>query len=141
MLAKPRRSKSIPGEKRHFNSNGSSPASIFPRPLQPKLVIENAQIKDAGDYRVLIKNKGGEIYSETVQLVLQQVPIQTKVEDGQITLSAKPSPAQRYAIETSSDLAKLESVKTRYAKTKPIEFKLGIGRAAPAQFFRICLYE
>ena len=132
-----------PGGKAPFQFQWQFTSINIPKASSPKLVIENAQIKDAGDYRVLIKNKGGEIYSETVQLVVQPVPvpIQTKVEDGQITLSAKLSPAQRYTIETSSDLAKWESIKTGYANTKPIEFKLGTGRAAPGQFFRIRLFE
>ncbi len=44
-LAKPRRSKSIPGEKRHYNSNGSSPASIFPRPLHPSWSSKMPRLK------------------------------------------------------------------------------------------------
>ncbi len=132
-----------PGSKAPFQFQWQFTNFNIPEETKPELVLENVQMKDAGAYRVLLKNKGGELYSETVTLKVKPVPvpIQTKVEDGQITFSAKLSPAQRYAIEASSDLAKWRAVRVGYASNEPIQYNLGIGKAAPARFFRIRLLE
>ena len=132
-----------PGSKAPFQFQWQFTKFNIPAETKPKLVLENVQMKDAGTYRVLVKNKGGEIFSETVTLTVKPVPvpIQTKVEDGQITLSAKLSPAQRYAIEASPDLAKWRAVRVGQASSEPIKYNLGNGKAAPARFFRIRLLE
>ena len=132
-----------PGSKAPFQFQWQFTKFNIPEETKPKLVLENVQMKDAGTYRVLVKNRGGEIFSETVTLTVKPVPvpIQTKVEDGQITLSAKLSPAQRYAIEASPDLAKWRAVRVGHASSEPIKYNLGNGKAAPARFFRIRLLE
>ena len=132
-----------PGSKAPFQFQWQFTKFNIPEETRPKLVLENVQMKDAGTYRVLVKNRGGEIFSETVTLTVKPVPvpIQTKVEDGQITLSAKLSPAQRYAIEASPDLAKWSAVRVGHASSEPIKYNLGTGKATPARFFRIRLLE
>ena len=132
-----------PGGKAPFQFQWQFTNFNIPEETKPKLVLENVQMKDAGTYRVLVKNRGGEIFSETVTLKVKPVPvpIQTKIEDGQITFSAKLSPAQRYAIEASPDLAKWRAVRVGYADNEPIKYNLGTGKAAPARFFRIRLLE
>lgn len=132
-----------PGGKAPFQFQWQFTNFNIPGATNPKLVLKNVQVKDAGAYRVLVKNKGGELYSETVTLTVKPVPvpIHTKVEDGQITFSAKLSPAQRYAIEASPDLAKWRAIRVGYASNEPIKYNLGTGKAAPARFFRIRLLE
>ena len=132
-----------PGSKAPFQFQWQFTKFNIPEETKPKLVLENVQMKDAGTYRVLVKNRGGEIFSETVTLTVKPVPvpIQTKVEDGQITLSAKLSLAQRYAIEASPDLAKWSAVRVGHASSQPIKYNLGTGKATPARFFRIRLLE
>ena len=132
-----------PGSRAPFQFQWQFTNFNIPEETKPELVLENVQMKDAGTYRVLVKNKGGEIFSESITLTVKPVPvpIQTKVEDRQITLSAKLSPAQRYAIEASPDLTKWRAVRVGHASSEPIKYNLGNGKAAPARFFRIRLLE
>ena len=132
-----------PGGKAPFQFQWQFTNFNIPEETSPKLVLKDVQIKDTGIYRVLVKNKGGEVYSESVTLTVKPVPvpIRTKVENGQIVLMAELSPAQRYTIESSADLAKWKAVHVDYAGSQPIKFSLGTGKGAPAQFFRIRLIE
>ena len=132
-----------PGGKAPFQFQWQFTKFNIPEETTPMLVLKNAQMNDAGDYRVLVKNKGGEVFSETVTLTVKPVPvkIQIKVNEGQITMSTKLSPSQRYTIESSADLEKWKAILMGYADTEPIQFNLGTGKGSPAQFFRIRLFE
>ena len=56
-----------PGGKAPFQFQWQLTKFNIPEETKPKLVLENVQMKDAGTYRVLVKNRSGEIFSETIE--------------------------------------------------------------------------